>query len=107
MQEVTNVDDLLTDLENEQESKTTKKDTVVKPKDKSQHIRNLMTSLVASAKEMDAIREAQKDVIKDYIDNDYLDKDDIKKARQAISLARKMMKLDDLEEFMKEATKLI
>lgn len=78
-----------------------------KPEDKKKHIQNFVKQMVAIEKQLESIREDRKDIIKDFIDNEYLTKEDIKHTKQAISLAKKLQKLEDLEEFFEEVTKIV
>lgn len=75
--------------------------------DKKTHIRNFITSMFAIEKEMAEIRESRKDLIKDYIDNKYLTKEEIAMAKQAISLAKKAFDLDEIEPYLEETLKII
>jgi hypothetical protein len=75
--------------------------------DKSTHIRNFITSMLAIETEMKEIRESRKDITKDYIDNKYLTKDEIKMAKQAIAFAKKALDLDEIEPYLKETLKII
>lgn len=92
------------------ENKTEEKkgdDYIQKALDKKKHIQNFIKQMVVFEKELSEIRESRKDIIKDYIDNNYLDKEEVKKTKQAISLAKKLKKLEDLDEYFSEATKIV
>jgi hypothetical protein len=75
--------------------------------DKKVHIRNFITAMLATEKELAEIRDSRKDLIKDYIDNKYLTKEEIKMAKQAISFAKKALDLEEIEPYLEETLKII
>lgn len=98
------LDDIFTD-----EKEVTKEENanIQKAKSKKDHIQTFIKSLVAIEKELSSIRESRKDIIDDYINNDYLTKEEIKKIKQAISLAKKLDKLAEIEDYFDEASKIV
>jgi len=88
------------------------KDVVVVDKnivntDKDTHVKNFITALIAVDKELTEIRESRKDLIKDYIDNKYLTKEEIKILKQAMGLAKKAVDPEDITKYFKVVMGLI
>jgi len=98
------LDDIFTE---EKEAVKEENKNIQKAKSKKDHIQTFIKSLVAIEKELSSIRESRKDIIDDYINNDYLTKEEIKKIKQAISLAKKLDKLAEIEDYFDEASKIV
>ena len=65
---------------------------------KEQYVINYLKSMLALEEAMDPYKEQKKDLRKEYIDNDWLTKDDIWAAVKAFRLFKKAADIDDLND---------
>jgi hypothetical protein len=65
---------------------------------KEQYVINYLKSMLALEEAMEPYKEQKKDLRKEYIDNDWLTKDDIWAAVKALRLFKKAADIDDLND---------
>tara|TARA_R100000008_G_scaffold84065_1_gene70601 strand:- start:690 stop:986 length:297 start_codon:yes stop_codon:yes gene_type:complete len=65
---------------------------------KEQYVINYLKSMVALEEAMEPYKEQKKDLRKEYIDNDWLSKDDIWAAVRAFRLYKKAADIDDIND---------